>query len=170
MPYAMLRKERRARGEVSLGSHWLSPTRPASRAAQSPPLMAVKYLRPRMSFERIYAAVSPSRRSGAGSGRVARALRSLGVRVETRTDLAFDAICAAIDDGSPVLVCFHAHVIQIPITGSSSISVTARRPDSLFVVGRGIPFISRNRIARRRFEHLWSPAGAGLVCAKRPSI
>ena len=130
--------------------------------------MAVKYLRPRMSFERIYAAVSPSRRSGAGSGRVACALRSLGVRVETRTDLAFDAICAAIDDGSPVLVCF---TTRDPDTDHWVVLYGyGRRPDSLFVAGRGIPFISRNRIARRRFEHLWSPAGAGLVCAKRPSI
>ena len=126
--------------------------------------MAVKLMRPRMSFERIYAAVNPLQETGAGTVRVMRALRSLGVRVSWRKSLTFDDVCDAIDEGSPVLVCI--------TTGDTDTDhwVVAygygRRPDLLFIAGRGIPVLTRNRMRRRELRRLWSPPGEGLVCSK----
>lgn len=126
--------------------------------------MAAKFLRLRMSFERIYTAVNPSRRTGSGTGRVARALRSLGVRVSSRKTLGFDDLCAAIDKGSPVLVCIKT--CDVDTDHWVVLYGYGRRPDLLFVAGYGLPFLSENRIGRREFRGLWIPPGAGLVCSK----
>ena len=126
--------------------------------------MAVKFLRPHIKFERIYAAVSPTRKTGAGTGRVTRALRSLAVRVSWRKNLTFDDICDAIDVDSPVLVCLKTADAEtdhwVVVYGYG------RRPDLLFVAGRGIHFVARNRMRRGDFRRLWSPAGEGLICSK----
>lgn len=126
--------------------------------------MAVKFLRPQMNFERIYAAVSPTQRHGAGNDRVARALRTLAVRVSWRKNLTFDDICHAIDEKRPVLVCIKTGDAEtdhwVVLYGYG------RRPDLLFVAGRGIPLLTGNRIGRREFRRLWSPPGEGLVCSK----
>ena len=126
--------------------------------------MAVKFIRPQMSFKRIYAAVNPTPKTGAGNGRVTRALRSLGVRVSWRKNLSFDDLCDAIDAGSPVLVC-----IKTDDAETDHWVVTygyGRRPDLLFIAGRGIHFLARNRMRRREFRRLWFPPGEGLVCSK----
>ena len=126
--------------------------------------MAVKFMRPRTSFERIYAAVNPTQEDGAAPVPVVRALRSLGVRVSWRKNLTFDDMCDAIDEGSPVLVCITTadkdtdHWVVAYGYG--------RRPDLLFIAGRGIPLITGNRMRRGEFRRLWSPPGEGLVCSK----
>ena len=126
--------------------------------------MAVKFLRPRMRFERIYDAVSPTRKTGVGTDRVMRALRSLAIRVSRRKNLAFDDICDAIDADSPVLVCLKTADAEtdhwVTVYGYG------RRPDLLFVAGRGIHFVARNRMRRGDFRRLWSPPGEGLICSK----
>jgi hypothetical protein len=117
-----------------------------------------------MSFERIYAAVNPTQGHGAGTARVTRALRSLGVRVSWRKNLSFDDICDAIDAGSPVLVCIQTNDAE---TDHWVVAYGyGRRPDLLFIAGRGIHFLARNRMRRRKFRRLWCPRGEGLVCAK----
>ena len=126
--------------------------------------MAVKFLRPRMSFERIYDAVNPIQETGAGYVRVTRALRSLGVRVSWRKNLSFDDICSAIDAGSPVLVCIQTNDAE---TDHWVVAYGyGRRPDLLFIAGRGVHFLARNRVRRREFRRLWCPPGEGLVCSK----
>lgn len=126
--------------------------------------MAVKFFRRQMSFERIYAAVNPLQETGAETWRVTRALRSFGVRVSRRENMSFDDICDAIDANSPVLVC-----IKTKDTDTDHWVVAygyGRRPDLLFIAGRGIPFFTGNRMRRREFRRLWSPRGEGLVCSK----
>lgn len=126
--------------------------------------MAVKFLRPQMSFERIYAAVSPTQGHGAGSTRVTRALRSLGVRVSWRKNLSFDDICGAIDAEGPVLLCIQTNDSE---TDHWVVAYGyGRRPDLLFIAGRRIPFLTGHRVVRREFRRLWSPPGEGLVCSK----
>ena len=126
--------------------------------------MAVKFMRPRMSFERIYDTVKPRQETGAGYVRVTRALRSLGVRVSWRKNLSLDDLCDAIDAGSPVLVC-----IKTKDADTDHWVVAygyGRRPDLLFIAGRGVHFLARNRMRRREFRRLWSPPGEGLICSK----
>jgi hypothetical protein len=126
--------------------------------------MVGKFLRPRMSFQRIYAAVDPVRGSGAGFDRVTRALRSLGVGVSWRKNLTFDDICDAVDSESPVLVCTKT---TDPDTDHWVVIYGyRRRPDLLFIAGMGIPFLARNRMLRRKFRELWFTPGVGLVCSK----
>lgn len=125
--------------------------------------MAVKFLRPQMSFERIYAAVSPTQ-DGAETVRVTRALRSLGIRVSWRKNLTFDDICNAIDAEYPVLVWIKTNDVKtehwVVLYGYG------RRPDLMFIAGRGIHFVARNRMRRREFRRLWASSGEGLVCSK----
>jgi len=127
-------------------------------------VMVVKFMRPQMSFERIYAAVNPIPKTGAGHGRVTRALRSLGVQVSLRKNLSFYGICDAIDAGSPVLVCIETDDAE---TDHWVVAYGyGRRPDLLFIAGMGIHFVARNRMSRREFRRLWSQRGEGLVCSK----
>ena len=126
--------------------------------------MVVKFLRPQVSFERIHAAVDPTQKSGAGTLRVMRALRSLRVGVSRKTHLTFDDVCNAIDASRPVLVCVKTddprtqHWVVIYGYG--------RRPNLVFVAGQGLPFIGRQRVAWLQFRRQWSPPGGGLVCWK----
>ncbi len=126
--------------------------------------MVVKFLKPAMSFERIYAAVSPHREYGTATSRVIRALSSLGIRGSRKQSLSFDDICTAIDAGRPVMLCVTTnekgtdHWVVIYGYG--------RRPNLVFVAGQGWPFVVRHRMPWREFRHRWSPAGEGLVCGK----
>jgi hypothetical protein len=127
--------------------------------------MVVRYFRPRMGLERIYDAVDPLPEWGAGSIRVLRALRSCGVRVSYRRKLTFRQLCRAIDRGRPVAV-----VIRNPGSDTEHWVVVYgynRRPDRLFIAVNGVPWLNPNRVARSRFERMWSPPGNGLVCGKR---
>ncbi len=128
--------------------------------------MAVKFLRPQMSFERIYAAVNPIQETGAGYVRVTRALRSLSVRVSWRKNLTFVTICDAIDAERPVLLCIETGRQKNDPDHWVVVYGYGRRPDLLFIAGIGIPFIARNRMLRREFRRLWSLPGEGLVCSK----
>jgi hypothetical protein len=126
--------------------------------------MVVKFLRPSVSFERIHAAVDPCQEIGAGTLRVMRALRSLGIGVKRRTKLTFDDICTAIDAGSPVLVCV---TTSDPYTNHWVVIYGyGRRPKLLFVAGQGLHFIARQRVKWQDFRSKWSPPGEGLVCWK----
>ena len=126
--------------------------------------MVVKYFRPRVSFARIYDAVDPTQQFGAGTTRVMRALRSLGVGVSRKTDLTFADICAAIDADQPVIVCVKTgdpgvdHWVVIYGYG--------RRPNLVFVAGQGLHFFARQRTAWPKFRKVWSPRGEGLICWK----
>ena len=126
--------------------------------------MVVKYFRPRVSFECIYDAVDPTQQFGAGTTRVMRALRSLGVGVSRKTDLTFADICAAIDADQPVIVCVKTgdpgvdHWVVIYGYG--------RRPNLVFVAGQGLHFFARQRTAWPKFRKVWSPRGEGLICWK----
>ena len=126
--------------------------------------MVVMFLRPQMSFERAYDAVDPTQRFGAGTTRVMRALRSLGVGVSRKTDLTFADICAAIDADQPIIVCVKTgdpgvdHWVVIYGYG--------RRPNLVFVAGQGLPFFARQRTEWPEFRKVWSPRGEGLICWK----
>jgi hypothetical protein len=126
--------------------------------------MVVKYFRPQVSFARIYDAVDPTQRFGAGTTRVMRALRSLGVGVSRKTDLTFADICDAIDADRPIIVCVKTgdrgvdHWVVIYGYG--------RRPNRVFVAGQGLPFFARQRTAWPKFRKVWSPRGEGLLCWK----
>jgi hypothetical protein len=126
--------------------------------------MVVRFLRPLMSFERIHSAVDPTLESGAGTMRVTRALRSLGVGVSRKTDLTFDDICNAIDAGRPVMVCVKTkdkatdHWVVVYGYG--------RRPNTLFVAGQGWHFVARQRVKWADFRRQWRPPGEGIVCWK----
>jgi hypothetical protein len=126
--------------------------------------MVVKFLRPQVSFERIYAAVSPHQEYGTATSRAIRALSLLGIRGSRKQSLTFDDICAAIDAGRPVMVCVTTnekgtdHWVVIYGYG--------RRPNLVFVAGQGWPFVVRHRMKWREFRRRWSPAGEGLVCWK----
>jgi len=124
--------------------------------------MVVKYLRPAMSFERIYAAVDPRKVTGAGYGRVVRGLRSLGLGVAWRKNLTFDAICDAIDAGRPVIVCIKT--IHEDIDHWTVIYGYSRRPNVVFVAGRGLHFLPVQRMKWPSFRKEWAPPGEGLVC------
>jgi ABC-type bacteriocin/lantibiotic exporter with double-glycine peptidase domain len=126
--------------------------------------MIVKCLRPTMDFERIYAAVNPHREYGTPTTRAIRGMRSLGVGVSRRTNLTFDDICASIEAGRPIMVCvksteknaYHWTVIY----GYS------RRPNLVFVAGRGLHFLPVQQMKWPAFRKEWSPPGEGLVCWK----
>jgi hypothetical protein len=127
--------------------------------------MAVKFLRPGLSFERIYETVDPCRQTGVGTARMLRALRSLGIRVNHQADLTFHDICGALQSGSPVLACVSTR--QPDVTHWVTIYGFGLKPHALFVAGQGLPFVGRQRIAWKHFARLWLPAGAGLVCRKK---
>ena len=129
--------------------------------------MAAKFLRPRLSFQRVYDLVSPCSQTGAGMTRVIRALRSLEIRVSHHTNLGFPAICNVIRGGSPVLVCIKTREPQI--IHWVTIYGFGRKPGVLFVAGQGMPFVGRQRIAWKHFIRLWTPVGTGLVCRRKKS-
>jgi len=126
--------------------------------------MVVKFLRPQVSFERIHAAVDPTLESGAGTMRVMRALRTLGIGVNRRTKLTFNDLCDSIDDGRPVLVCVKTkdkatdHWVVIYGYG--------RRPNLVFIAGQGLHFIARQRVKWADFRQQWASPGEGLECWK----
>jgi hypothetical protein len=108
--------------------------------------------------------MNPCPEIGAGTLRVMRALRSLGLGVSRRTRVTFDDLCAAIKAGRPVLVCvttsdpFTTHWVVIYGYG--------RRPRQLFIAGEGLPFLARQRMAWPDFRQKWSPSGEAFVCQK----
>ena len=126
--------------------------------------MVVRYLRPTISFERIYRAIDPRKVTGAGYGRVMRGLRSLGVGVTWRKDLNFAAICQAIDAGRPVIACMKT--IHDDIDHWTVIYGYGRRPNLVFVAGRGMHFMPVQRMKWPEFRKQWTPPGEGLVCWK----
>jgi hypothetical protein len=136
--------------------------------------MAIKFLRPRINFDRVHATVDPCPEQGAGTRQVMRALRSLGIEVDRRTNLTFTAICKAIDAKSPVLACVKTadpmttHWVVIYGYGYGY----GRRPSLVFVAGQGLPFVANQRVNWADFRQQWSPAGLGLVCrgAKRKIV
>jgi len=126
--------------------------------------MVVKFLRPSVSFERIHAAVDPCREIGAGTLRVMRGLRSLGLVVKRQTKLTFADIRTAIDDGHPVMVCV---TTSDPYTNHWVVIYGyGRRPKLVFVAGQGLHFIARQRVKWPDFRSKWSPPGEGTVCWK----
>jgi len=126
--------------------------------------MVVKFLRPSVSFERIRAAVDPTQKSGAGTMRVIRALRSLGIGVNRHTKLTFADICTAIDAGSPVLTCV---TTSDPYTNHWVVLYGyGRRPNLVFVAGRGLHFMPVQRMKWPDFRKQWTPPGEGVVCWK----
>lgn len=126
--------------------------------------MVARFLRPEISFERVYAAVDPCRKTGAGVMRVARALRSLGVTVTRRTSLTFEDVCDSIDAGSPVLV--RIKTSDPRTTHWIAVYGYGRRPNLLFIAGQGLPFFSQQRAKWSDFRHQWVPEGEGMLCRK----
>jgi hypothetical protein len=94
------------------------------------------------------------------------ALRHHGLRVRERDNLTFAGLCAAIDAGSPVLVCVHNpgadadHWVVVYGYG--------RKPDRVFLATNGLPFLAANVLPLRQFARVWSPHGNGLVCSAAP--
>jgi hypothetical protein len=126
--------------------------------------MVATFLRPRLAFESIYAAVDPCKEIGAGTVRVTRALRALGLSVARRTRLTFDDLCEAIDAGCPVLVCV---TTSDPCTHHWVVLYGyGRRPNLVFVAGQNWLAIGRDRVAWPDFRRQWTPPGEGLVCSK----
>lgn len=130
--------------------------------------MVVKFLRPQVSFELIHAAVDPTETDGAGTVRVIRAMRSLGVTVSRKTRLTLDDICTAIDAGHPVMVCVKT---DDPTTDHWVVIYGyGRRPNLVFVAGQGGLKLHKQRIAWAEFRHQWASPGEGLVCSKARRI
>ncbi len=124
----------------------------------------VRYFEPEVEFSTVWAAVAPSPATGAGTKRVATALRSFGLRVAVRRKLRFGDLCQAIDAGRLVLV-----VIRNPGADCRHwVVVYGYRwiPDQLFVANNNLPFFKSNRVRRSTFERLWEPRGNGLACAR----
>jgi len=126
--------------------------------------MVTKFLRPAVSFERCYTTVNPQPRTGAGTQRVLRALRSLGLKVLHRHHLTFAALRAAIDAGCPVLVC--VQTAEPHIDHWVVLYGYGQRPNLVFIAGQGLPFLSRQRMSWSDFRQQWTPRGVGLVCWK----
>lgn len=126
--------------------------------------MVVKFLRPQIGYDRIHNAVDPCQEIGAGTMRVTRALRSLGIGVARKTKLTFADLGAAIEAGRPVLVCVKTDELDthhwVVIYGYG------RRPKLVFVAGQGLPFIGRQRVAWEQFRRQWASPGEGIVCWK----
>jgi hypothetical protein len=127
-------------------------------------VMAVKFLRPGTSFERIHRAVDPRPQTGAGIRRVMRALRSLAIGVSLQEDLTFEDLCQSIDAGSPVLII--ATTSDPDIDHWVTVYGYGRKPNLVFVAGQGWHRIARDRIPWRTFRQMWSTPGEGLVCWK----
>ena len=126
--------------------------------------MVVQCLRPQVSFQRVHSAVAPLPETGAGTTRVTRALRSLGIGVACRPDLTFDTICDAIDAGRPVVACV---TTADPCTDHWVVLYGyGRRPNLVFVARQGFPFLAKHRTPWREFRREWSLRGLGLVCWK----
>ena len=126
--------------------------------------MVVRYFHPQMEFGTVYEAVAPVPDIGAGSGQVARALRSCGLRVTARRNLHFGDLCQAIDAGYPVIV-----VIRNPGADDQHWVVVygyRRIPDQIYLANNGLPFFTSNRVAKGDFGRLWDPKGNGLICRK----
>ncbi|MBE0542253.1 MAG: C39 family peptidase [Verrucomicrobia bacterium] len=126
--------------------------------------MVVKFLRPPIGYDRIHNAVDPCQEIGAGTMRVTRALRSLGIGVARKTKLTFDDIAVAIKAGRPVLACV---TTRDPNTNHWVVIYGyGRRPKLVFVAGQGWPFIGRQRMTWPQFRRQWAPPGEGIVCWK----
>lgn len=126
-------------------------------------VMVARHFHPQLDFGRIYEAVGPEPEIGAGTSRVARALRACGVRVAVSRRLTFDNLCQAIQSGHPVLV-----VIRNPGADCRHWVVVygyGRIPDCLYLANNGMPFFTSNRVSRHAFERLWEPKGNGLICS-----
>ncbi len=130
--------------------------------------MAVKLLRPQQSFQRIYGTVDPRPETGAGTRRVVRALRSLGLGVSRQEDLTFENLRQAIAAGRPVLVVVKTR--DPDIDHWVAIYGYGRKPNLVFVANQRWTRLARARIRWREFRQMWSAPGEGLVCwkAKRP--
>ncbi len=131
-------------------------------------VMVLKHFRPSASFSRFYDRVNPKENFGAGTGKIARALRESGLRVKVRSGLIFDDLCAAIDDRSPIMVNVHNPGAEddhwVVVYGYG------REPNRVFIATNGMPVFKRNAIPLRKFARMWSPHGNGLVCERaRPS-
>jgi hypothetical protein len=126
--------------------------------------MVVTFLRPKMRFERIHAAVDPTETDGAGTMRVIRAMRSLGVTVSRKTRLTFDDICAAIDAGPPVMVWVKTK--DRAIDHWVVIYGYGRKPNLVFVAGQKWRLLHKQRVAWADFRRQWASPGEGLVCWK----
>ena len=127
-------------------------------------VMVARYFHPKMEFGTVYETVASVPEIGAGSGQVARALRSCGLRVTARRNLHFGDVCQAIDAGYPVIV-----VIRNPGADDRHWVVVygySRTPDHLYIANNGLPFFTSNRVAKGDFEQLWDPRGNGLICRK----
>jgi hypothetical protein len=127
-------------------------------------VMVARYFHPKMEFGTVYDVVAPVPETGAGSGQVARALRSCGLRVTTRRNLHFGDVCQAIDAGYPLMV-----VIRNPGADDRHWVVVygySRTPDHLYIANNGLPFFTSNRVAKGDFGRLWDPKGNGLICRK----
>lgn len=130
--------------------------------------MVVRFLRPQVDFTRIHAAVDPTETDGAGTMRVIRAMRSLGVTVSRKTRLTFDDICAGIDAGHPVMVCVKT---DDPTTDHWVVIYGyGRRPNLVFVAGQRWRLLHKQRVAWTEFRHQWASPGEGLVCSKARRI
>lgn len=131
--------------------------------------MVGRFFRPRLSFERCYAAVNPHPQRGAGTQRVIRALRSLHIRVSHRRQITFHELCTVLDAGQPVLVCVRTN--QAHIDHWVVLYGYGHRPNLVFVAGQGLPWLSQHRIRWVDFRRQWATPGEGLVCslpASRP--
>jgi hypothetical protein len=82
--------------------------------------------------------------------------------IQHQNDLTFDDLCAAIRDHSPVLV-------NVQNSGAVTdhwvvVYGYGRKPNRVFIATNGMPLITSNAIALRRFSRIWSPRGNGLIC------
>lgn len=126
--------------------------------------MIVKFFHPKTSFEHIYGTVDPDAEYGALDGPVIKALRSLGVTVSKRRCLSFTTICQAIDKGSPIMVCMATYDPEV--LHWVVLYGYGRDPRLVFIAGKGIHFLDRQRMKWKDFRDKWMPHGEGLVCRK----
>ena len=122
----------------------------------------VKYFHPEAKFRAFYQDANPLPLHGTSEGKLVRALRRHGVGVSIRRHLRFADLCAAIEDGCPVVTNI-GHQYE---DGDHWVLIygTGRKPQRVFVGNWIRPGRSREELTWAEFRALWNPTGHGLVC------
>lgn len=127
--------------------------------------MVLRYFKPRVSADSFFRSVNPTEADGTSTGKLVRALRRHGLRVQVRLDMTFADFAAAIDDGRPVLVTVKT---RVPETQHWVVCYGyGIRPQRLFLAGTGLPLVSRKEHLWADFRRKWAGKGEGLVCGRR---
>lgn len=153
-------------GAVTLGLGGRCQTQPHTCGAVAG-LTVLRHFKPGISADSFFRSVNPTEEDGAGEGKLVRALRSYGLRVQVRRAMAFADIAAAIDLNRPVLVAVKTS--DPSVDHWVAVYGYGVRPNRVFLAGTGLPLVSRKEYGWGEFRRMWSGSGEGLVCGRRGS-